>query len=315
MLNIYMQNERISINFRFIMLIALIFNLSGLFPAMLNATLAESGAKSLLLTGSARESSLGDACVALNDSINILNYNPAGVAQLKDMELSFQHSSWLIDTKYEYFAFSKQLTSCVIAASIMYMDYGSFTRRNMLGIETGSFSSKDLILDFTYACPVTKRLDAGVRIRYLRQAIAEFSANTFPFDCGILYSFIPDKFTGGVSIQNVGSETGRFNRRREKLPTRLRIGIGLRPVKESLLFSIEHNSVNSSYSFLNIGCEIGIKNTIFLRTGFSSSVEYEDDVVFKGGVGVSIFGYFLDYAYEPFGDLDSCHKFSLRMKF
>ncbi|PIS47421.1 MAG: hypothetical protein COT17_03530 [Elusimicrobia bacterium CG08_land_8_20_14_0_20_51_18] len=63
---------------------------------------ANSGADFLKIDTDARTVSMGSAYTAVSNSINSINYNPAGLSGLKNVELGLSHTSWIMDSKIDF---------------------------------------------------------------------------------------------------------------------------------------------------------------------------------------------------------------------
>ena len=55
----------------------------------------------LKIKPSARGTSLGDCFVSIANDANAIYYNPAGLTQLKNIEISLMHMSYVAETSYE----------------------------------------------------------------------------------------------------------------------------------------------------------------------------------------------------------------------
>ncbi len=75
-------------------------------PALICSAAGTSGAIILKQTSGARPLGMGEAFVALADDVNALNFNPAGLAQIKKHEISIMYLDSLVDTWFGFIGYA-----------------------------------------------------------------------------------------------------------------------------------------------------------------------------------------------------------------
>jgi len=286
----------------------------AILPTRAHATIGRYGAATLLLAGSARETAMGGGCAALDDTVHAADFNPAGISMLDRPEVGFQHSAWLVNTRISHCAAAVPSAAGVVGIGVTYVDYGGMTRRSETGRAAGEFSADDALAELCFARHLSAGISVGARCRYFQQRIDRYTCHAYPIDLGALFSLVPGRLSAGIAWQNIGARTTRLHTRREQLPQQLRLGMALRPMSGRCLITAEYASIGLTEARFSAGCEAHLYNAIFLRAGLVSSAAYVDDVLFRTGCGVRIGDYFIDYVFEPFGELDTCHTISIRIR-
>lgn len=281
----------------------------------LYAGVGETSAEFLLISPGARPSSMAGTFTGIADDVHTLGYNPAGLGQIRQREISLMHGTWLVDTNYEFGAFAQPLSYGTLGFSLQYLDAGDMIGRGNMGQSTGNFTASDLAVTLGYGFPVMEEMYLGFTGKFINQKIDDAQRSGGAIDLGVLYEFIPDKFFTGAAIQNIGPKLEAFDKEEEALPTSYRIGVGYYAMEEKLLMASDIKSVIHGTPTWSAGFEYMIRTIFFLRSGISAGSEMDNALTWTGGVGFSIGSYYLDYSYEPFGELDSAHKISLVMKF
>lgn len=279
------------------------------------AGVGSSSAEFLLIPVGARPSAMGDTFVGIADDIHALGYNPAGLGRITRRELLLMHSAWLVDTNYEYAAYIHPLPKGSVGFSISYLDAGDLIGRNTMGQPTGDFSATDLAVKVGYGYPVLDEMYLGISAAYIAQKIDDASRSGGSLDIGFLWELIPDRLHIGSAIQHAGPKLPAFDTEEESLPLTYRIGLGYYIAEKKLLIGSELKKIIHGKPALNTGIEYKIKNILFVRAGAVLGSDRDESLPVTAGVGLIIRDYNLDYAFEPFGELDVTHRIALSLKF
>lgn len=293
----------------------IIVTLYILYHLYLYAAVGTTSAEFLLIPSGARPSSMGGTFVGIADDINAMGYNPAGLGQLIDREFLFMHSEWLIDTTYDYGAYAHPTQIGTFGVSFAHINAGDMTRRDNLGNKTGDFTASDIAFSVSYSISVADEMYVGFNGKYIKQTIDDAKRTGGALDVGLLWKLLPDSLYAGAVIQNIGPKLGSFDKEEETLPTTFRLGIGKYAFQDRLLLASEFKKIIHSKPSIHVGVEYMPAHLLSLRTGFESGSDKEDPFMWTAGFGFNIRNYSIDYGYEPFGDLDNTHRFSVTYKF
>ena len=305
------------------------FFLSGLLLLIISSTcMAGSGTSALTflrIAPSARAAGMGETFTAVADDVNASYWNPAGIANLDAMQLSFMHMFYWDSSSYEYLAFAYPLNDKFkLGAHIAYLNYGSMDK-TLAGDSTvvGSFSPFDLVLAATAAYKLSSTFQAGINVKLAMQTIDTDSVSVLAFDGGLLYE-IPFFLEGiggrdfvlGAALSNLG---GTVNG--DSLPLTLRGGFSVKFSVQSeddlLVAATAYYPFDSGTLSENLGAEFSVEKQFVIRAGYKFGY---DSGSLTAGLGYQgslpgMFDYSIDYAYAPSGNLGDTHRISLGLVF
>ncbi|MEO0143861.1 MAG: PorV/PorQ family protein [candidate division WOR-3 bacterium] len=293
---------------------------------------------------------MGGAFTAFSDDMSAIYYNPAGLANFKNISLfGWQHSNWLLglipDAYFEFGSFNYPTQKGIIGIGLTYLTIGEVEISDEAG-NTYKFTPYDVVLSLGFGTEIQKDLKIGGSIKYfysflipeqvLRQVFGvegKGTAQVPAIDVGLLYKF--QNFNFGASLLNIGpnlkysgSETG------EPLPITLRLGIGYYKEIGNVSFRTAGDVVkvlvniiqdyNDSglvwvvnEAFKHVGIELGIAKLIFLRFGYFHDY-YGDRMGPTFGIGARYKGLRIDvsddrmiYRFNKEGDSKPNIRFQL----
>lgn len=224
------------------------------YAQMVNAQVSTSAVPFLLIAPNSRASGMGEAGAALADDASALYWNPGGLAFQQGQEVSISHANWLpqfnlSDLYIDYLVYRRPLPQLDgnIAASITYLNLGSFTRTTVDPTPLETFNAYEFGITVGYSTKLSEELGIGVNGRYIHSRLAPFGtaeevgqgvASGFAFDVGMLYKpksleipftglDIGERFQAGFNLSNVGPAISYIDRAQaDPLPTNLRLGLG-----------------------------------------------------------------------------------------
>jgi hypothetical protein len=139
------------------------------------------------------------------------------------------------------------------------------------------------------------------------------------FDFGTLFKTGFKSLAFGMSVRNFSEEI-EYAEEGFQLPLVFTIGISMNlmdvvkigSLNQSAVLSVDATHDRSHPEQLKIGLDYRPVDILSLRGGYVFNND-EDDVTF--GIGVSQFGFALDYAYTPFGAFDNVQRVTARFAF
>jgi hypothetical protein len=218
----------------------------------------ESAVPFLLIAPNARADGMGEAGAALSDDGSATYWNPGGLAFEKYQEVSITHSNWLpqfhlSDLFYEYFSYHQNIEDWggTVSGSIIYLNLGSFERRDDQNNNLGTFKAYEFAVTGGYSTKVATDLGLGLNIRFIYSALdpnpsqgqgIKGVGSTVSFDIGTLWKpssivlpligDIEDRFSLGLNLSNLGPKITYIQKSQaDPLPTNLRLGLGFKIVK------------------------------------------------------------------------------------
>ena len=296
-------------------------------------TYYDAGAKALPLqqaAGTARATAMGSAVVAVPQGSASLLWNPAGLSRLDCKEAAIHHNSGLGDTIQETAIFGMPLgeaqgdckggTLGGIAASLGYVNYGSFSGRDILGLPANSYHAGDYSGSVGWGMELLPKFSGGIVLKANQSNFAGKRYNAYTSDLGLMYALTP-KIDLGLTYSNInlGSKVGD-----SKLVSGWRLGAGWAVAKHWLL-AASGELQNSAVNRFQLGTEYLVgnleekNNILALRAGYQANFPKPQLSGLTGltlGLGYTFaHAWTLDYAMVPAGELGTSNKFSLTYKF
>ncbi len=294
----------------------------------------------LKIDAGARGLGMGGTFVAVTNDVTSLYWNPAGLAQSEQNQVSVTHTNYVVDIQHEFLAASYHLTSYdavgISFTSLHTDDMPVTTETQPFG--TGQyFSFGDIAIGATYSRKMTDQFSFGVTLRYVEETLDVLKMRGLVADLGTYYwtglgtsrfAVVVSNFGGDVSpkgtvTQYSGQDISSFQS--FSPPTRFKIGFAIEPVEltdQRLTTSIELNHPNDNAENVHLGAEYAYQERLFLRGGvkrtIGESLLGEDqtgssDFTLGMGVVMPVGGNHIsvDYAFANFNGLGSIHMFSV----
>jgi hypothetical protein len=278
---------------------------------------------------------MGGAFAGVADDAYSIYYNPAGLANVKNIEVPLADNQWLAGIRQQFFGVAYNLHDVraanidnlgTIAVFSTMLDTGELIGRDAAGLPTGSFKTKHSFTAISYAKPIlgapgSNQFLAGATVKLVREEIGSDRADNNAFDGGLLWQNADQTAALGVSVLNMGPQA-QYIREKYNLPLNIKAGASVRLMNDALLLAADINRPSYGTTGFNLGTEYWFLSTMAVRLGYDT----RDDLGsgFTGGFGVSlrevdIFFFYaseitFDYAFLPSGDFDSMHRLSVNLK-
>ncbi len=309
------------------------------------------GAQFLNTPVNARIVSMGGAFTAVSDDVGSIHSNPAGLALLRQQQISAMYQKQISDLKTEFIGYALPLPDFgLFSDSTLFPNDG---RRTALGvsllmsqkgeldlIETnsdGSFSNaktvsagSDMLVSVAYGAEIgdwfgSEEQLIGGSARYLKSTLAgKYSAHTYSFDLGYLAVTQVPGLRLGCAVQNIGGGI-KFKEEEDRLPLTFRLGTAWMPLGSSeasrrLTLALDGGWDREGQLSGMLGVEYWFYKQAALRSGYQLGNNFQ---TWSLGVGFKLPAMFppgdsfwgIDYAFVPIGDLGATHYLSLSMEF
>ncbi|MFC1512693.1 PorV/PorQ family protein [bacterium] len=283
----------------------------------------ETGMNFLKIAVGVRGIGMGEANTAVADDLGSLYWNPAGLANVKFVEMQFMYNKWFQDITSQYAAFSipfrkhtpgnvyKNLGT--IALSVNSLTIADIQGYDANGAQTGKLEASDIAVGLSYAHSLSNKLQFGFTAKHLSETLDGTNAAAYCADIGLLYK----TFKGiglGFAAQNLGTKI-KFIEEEGLLPAAYRIGASYNRniFAQSFLIAADIVMPNDNDTYFCTGLEYWIKDIIAFRTGFRSGLDVGEGLRLGAGFKTSMF--LLDYAFAGFGELGDTHRISLSVRF
>lgn len=278
---------------------------------------AENPGMSFLKIGmGAKACAMGEAFVGMADGLSSLYWNPAGLSELKGIEITFMHNKWFQDISTEYLASALKTKECFFGFSITINQVPDIPKRTKATEKPHStFDAHQASFGFSLSRKINPKISLGFSGKWLYEKIDLSSASGWGMDLGAIFYLLKNVNLGFV-ISNFGQKM-KFEEQKFSLPTIYRAGLSYSLVQKSLKgdFTLGLDVVKPEDSELKVhfGVEYLYSSTLALRGGYQFGY---DEKSYSLGFGLKVKSYGLDYAFVPYGsDLGNTHRVSFNIRF
>ena len=334
-------------------IISLIINFSAFSQSKNISKVGTTAATFLEIGVGASATGMGGAFVTQSSDATSLYWNPAGIANLMQDQVIFNHTNWIASTNLDYAALVLPLGDL----GNLGLSYTSLSMPDMavrtVAMPEGTgeyFSAGDLAIGISYGRTITDRFSIGFTAKYIQENIWHETGTAFAVDMGTL--FRTDLLGGmviGASISNFGTPmqlSGIDTRTFESvapnqlgtnnqipydielgswsLPLLFRIGVATNAINtENYKWTIAIDALhpNDNYESMNVGTEFSYQGFLFIRGGYQSLFLLNGEGGLSFGIGLNSKELFsndvvrFDYAYRDFGRLSGVNYFSVGISF
>ena len=292
------------------------------------------GAQILEIMPDAKTAAMGDTYSGLDGEMGCLYYNPAGLAGVKNVELTCSNNQWQ-GMSHQYMGMAYSLHDIraanvvdmgTLAVAFSDLNSGQINGMDVNGIPTGTFSARDQLLIASYAKTLYEErsfgeLAAGTSAKFITEQIGSSNANAAACDIGVLWKMPFYNACLGLTRQNMGGDI-QDDSEAFALPSNTKLSASAKAFYGALTMNIDLNKPDVSQQTYNLGTEYNYKDTIYLRLGYNN--KYSDTSGLTTGIGMSLkqldvlFLYAsevrIDYAFIPDLELGNVNKISITMK-
>ena len=264
----------------------------------------------------ARPCAMGETFVAVADGIDTIHWNPAGIGNLINRQLSTMYVKGLVDTSYLYLGYGQPLGKMgTFAGSVIALQGGDIEINYSDGSSTTKKAQQDYVLTLSYAQQLQDSLSLGTNLKMINSTLVEdYTATAFALDIGVLYKLMDKQLSLGLVAQNLGTKL-KYQEEGDSLPMKIKGGIAYQlnlNQNHNLTTGLDIVKSNDDSLKENIGFEYWFKKTLALRAGYK--IDYDLDSL-TCGLGFKLKNYHIDYGIAMMGDLDSTHRVSFTMRF
>jgi len=319
--------------------LVLLLGLAMTTTLLAQAKLAQTGFEFLSVPLDARASAMGDAYTTVEGVSNNLFYNPAGIASITSyVDLAANYFDFIADIKYMSFSLAInpwQGQYGVFGLSLETIDYGevegTMVWANPQGfVDTEILEPKAIAMGLGYGKTLSDKFLVGGQVRWVSQQLGksvipgESAAkrnvtDALSFDFGTIYRTGFKSLSFGMSVRNFSQEI-KFEEEGFQLPLTFKIGFSINaldftnmnPDQHAFLLVLDAVHPRSYPEYINFGGEYTFMKMFSLRGGYISN---KDEYKLTAGFGVSQFGLKIDYAYMPWENFDTVHRFTIRFSY
>ncbi|MCB0773080.1 MAG: type IX secretion system protein PorQ [Flavobacteriales bacterium] len=308
------------------------------------------------IPSSARVSALGGSPVPVYDNdLNLGLFNPALLNASMSKQVSVSWLPYIDGINVGYAAYGHHLDSAriTLSGSAQYVDYGSFTRRDGTGMEEGSFSAGEYVVQVGAGRALDSVFSVGVNLKFITSHIESYNATGWAADIGGVFVKKALGLTVGATLRNIGMVASSYTGTKEMLPFQaqvaatykfrhapFRLGLSVDNVQQwDLTYedpnkpvqldpvtgeAIEEKVTMADKALLHLvpNAEILLSPNFMLRFGYDMQRRRELAVDVKPGlaglslgIGLRISRIHLSYSYAQFNPAGASNTFTLAMRF
>ncbi len=268
----------------------------------------------------ARPAALGEAFAGVADDVNAIYWNPAGLAGLKQREMSVTHALWFEDITYSNLACALPVLGGTVGAAFNVLNTGDIQKADNMGSKLSENYNMSEVMGIVSYARGWGNLAMGANLKYISSRIEEETAHSFAADLGALYNgFRPwgRRVRVGLSVQNLGTKA-EYMSEKAPLPVIVRQGVSVELFTGLLVAS------DLYYAEKEINVRTGVEYTrsigafeLAARAGYKNDTVKELGVLsgLTAGMGIKWGDYQLDYSWNSFTDLGTSSRISMGIKF
>jgi len=288
----------------------------------------------------ARATAVGEAYTVWATGAEAIFWNPAGLAELENMEFSTTYVNWLFDASQGAFSYALNIEEFgSVGVQVQYIDFGEFEETtnerpyikdiDRPGLTGRTFRPYSYLIGISYARNLTDRFAVGISVKYAHESLfngqtviaqvkqgvyeeVDTWANGLLFDFGIRYNTGFRSVYLGSAVQNFGADV-KYAKESNPVPLLFRFGLGANIIGSEGLLESGNTENRLSVAFdifhpndyaqqVHLGMEYEFIQTFALRGGYKFNYDF-DGFTFGAGVKYAIEGIRLsaDYSYGVMG--------------
>ncbi|HXB98193.1 MAG TPA: PorV/PorQ family protein [bacterium] len=282
---------------------------------------------SLLLPVGARPVAMGGAYAAVASGTDSLLWNPAGLNQLRDVQLGLGELNYVQGVNDYYLQVARPIYGLgAWGVGATYLDSGPQQYYDVRGNAGSTFSDSEFSAQVALAVQLPDELSLGLTYKLLRESYAYQGAMGSAFDLGLQWRRMLPALDLGLTIQNLGTPIA-LGSTYASLPEAVKLGVALH-LGPDLLLAVDDDFEpwtaagathlwSDSVNLVHVGAEANLPVgswTVTGRAGYVLGPAQADQGGLTGltvGGGVTLGDWQVDYAWEPMGDLGQTQRLSL----
>jgi len=296
---------------------------------------AGQAARYLRIGVGARALGMGGAFTSICDDASATYWNPAGLTQLTQRQMTSMASLMSLDRSYNFLNYVTPVDDETNTIGISLINFGikdlrEFVKEGDSDKEIGKFNDTENTIMVSYARKLNEKLSLGVNLKYLTQGMntqqhhpkGRNKASGLGIDVGTLYK-ISENVKIGLMLQDGRSYLKWETDQTDRLPVVVKLGVSTKLFAEKLTLSADVEQVEDNHKTkIYTGLEYWLRENLGIRAGVF-------DTELTAGLGFTFptksINLQLDYSFAPdrFSDFKENisgserynHRFSLSVKF
>ncbi|MBX2971834.1 MAG: type IX secretion system protein PorQ [Flavobacteriales bacterium] len=188
----------------------------------------QSSYRLLDIPSSARASALGGNYIAVKDNdINLGIFAPSLLNKDMARQVALSYLPYFEGINIGYVSYAHHLDSSdiTLAATVQYMDYGTFTRMDEVGTEQGQFTAGEYVFQVGAAKPIDSLFSIGANVKFISSAFETYRSTAAAVDLSGTFHKPSLGLTVTGAVRNIGAQLSSYTDTREKLPLQVQLGL------------------------------------------------------------------------------------------
>jgi len=180
------------------------------------------------IPSSARVASLGGNQIAVRDNdLNLAIYNPALLNESMNSQLALSYVKYFSDINFGFVSYAKHIDSvATFAATLQFVDYGTFNETDDTGQDIGTFKAGDYVLNLSGGYAIDTLFSVGATVKLIYSSLASYSSFGAAVDLAGTYANDHSGWTASAVVRNVGYQfTTYTSDEREAIPFQIQFGV------------------------------------------------------------------------------------------
>ncbi|MFW6134690.1 MAG: PorV/PorQ family protein [Elusimicrobiota bacterium] len=267
-----------------------------------------------------RDAGIGVSFYGISRGANAGLFNPAAPAMIEEREIKASHGVLLSGLTYDSLAYLEPEAGKG-SASILIRRFGTDRMTKIRqGVIEDEFQTNDIAVNLGYGHLLMESLGFGINLKGIQSKLDEISAQTVGGDAGVFGSPFKNTFLG-AAVHNISAPL-YYRNEAEKLPFYISLGVSrhLNLSSENVDLAFALGAKYMDYEEWEIG--VGVEHTAFDQFSLRAGYQYNTNdrklkfpANFSAGLGINVSGTIIDYAWVPFGEMGTTHRFGLGYRF
>ena len=277
----------------------------------------------LKLYSGLRAQAMAENYIAVDEGLDTIYYNPAGILGNKNIKLSAEYMLWLDILTKSNLSFIHpsvwEIGTLGFGVDYINIPYEKRTTEDDNNYEQANVQSG--VIYFSYAIEVIDKLNLGMNLKIVFQNFgiqsSEYSGTSgLAVDIGGIYKIL-DKTNIGLAIKNLGQEFAKTTQ--DPLPIVLKLGQATKFLDNRFLFvsDLDYGVIDETLS-LGLGGEYKLTKSFYPRLGYRYNFTNNNLSLINGvniGFGINYKNLNFDYVFTPKDDLGTIHRVALGYSF
>ena len=182
----------------------------------------------LNLTPSARVAAMGGEFLAVkDDDVSLALINPSIISAEMDRDMVLSFVDFYSNINYGFASFVRSYDKIGnFAATIQYVNYGSFKYADFSGELQGEFSASELALVFGWGRQLTPRISIGANAKFIYSSLESYKSYGLAIDLASTYHNEVSQLTAALVVKNIGSQLKSYRTGNpEPIPFEIQLGV------------------------------------------------------------------------------------------